>query len=321
MYSRSRIVHLAVFVLFWGLLAAPALSETRIEKNFDLAPGGRLIVDTEAGSVTVTGGSGSECRVLITSSREDLDDKIDFSFEQSAGEVRIIGKRKGKNWLGNWSFKGKLLIAIEVPERTEVDLDTSGGSLDVESLEGDVRLDTSGGGIRVTRVRGEVLADTSGGGITIREIVGDVNADTSGGGIHIEDVDGAVRADTSGGGITIRDVTGDLVADTSGGSIDVSGAGGKVEGDTSGGSIDVEFVAGNFEGGSLSTSGGGIRVTLDADASLELDASTSGGTVRSDLPITVRGVIDKHSLKGTLGGGGATLKLRASGGGIRIQER
>lgn len=320
MSSRLRIVNLAVFVLCWGLLAAPALSETRIEKNFDLAEGGRLLVDTEAGSVSVIGGSGSGCRVVITSSREDLDDKIGFTFEQSSGEVRIVGKRKGKNWLGSWSFKGKLQIDIEVPERTEVDLDTSGGSLEVESVDGDVRLDTSGGGIRVTSVRGEVLADTSGGGITIREVVGDVNADTSGGGIRIEDVDGAVRADTSGGGITIHGVTGDIEADTSGGSIDIRGAQGKVEADTSGGSIDVEFTAGNSEGGSLSTSGGGIRVILDPGVNLELDASTSGGTVRSDLPITVRGAIDKHSLKGTLGGGGATLKLRASGGGIRIQE-
>jgi len=303
MSSRSRILSLALLVLCCGLLAAPALSETRIEKNFDLSPGGRLLVDVEAGGVIVTGGSGSECRVVITSSREDLDDKLDFSFEQSAGEVRIIAKSKGKNWLGSWSFRGKLLFEIEVPERTEIDLDTSGGSLEVSSIEGDVRLDTSGGGI------------------TIHEIVGDVNADTSGGGIRIENVDGEVRADTSGGGITIREVTGDLSADTSGGSIEIVGAGGRVEADTSGGSIEVEFGPGNSEGGSLSTSGGGIRLTLDADASLELDASTSGGTVRSDLPITVRGEIDKHSLRGTLNGGGATLKLRASGGGIRIQER
>ena len=321
MSSRLRIVNLAVLILCWGLLAAPALSETRIERNLALAPGGQLLVDIEAGSVSVTGGSGSGCRVVVTSSRDDLDDKLDFSFEESAGEVRIVAKRKGKSWFGSWSFKGKLLFEIEVPERTMVDLDTSGGSLEVDSIIGDVRLDTSGGGIRVTRVRGEVLADTSGGGITIREIVGDVEADTSGGGIHIEQVDGEVQADTSGGGITMQDVTGDLAADTSGGSIKISGAGGRVEADTSGGPIDVEFAPGNSEGGSLSTSGGGISVTLDAGANLEIDASTSGGSVRSDLPITVRGEMDKRSIRGTLGGGGSTLKMRASGGGIRIRER
>jgi len=303
MSSRLRIVNLAVLLLCWGLLAAPALSETRIEKNLALAPGGQLLVDIEAGSVSVTGGSGSGCRVVVTSSRDDLDEKLDFSFEESAGEVRIVARRKGKSWFGSWSFRGKLRVEIEVPERTEIDLDTSGGSLEVDSIEGDVRLDTSGGGIRVTRVRGEVLADTSGGGI------------------HIENVDGEVRADTSGGGITMHDVTGDLVADTSGGSIKIRGAGGRVEADTSGGPIDVEFAPGNSEGGSLSTSGGGITVTLDAGANLEIDASTSGGSVRSDLPITVRGEMDKRSIRGTLGGGGATLKIRASGGGIRIQER
>jgi hypothetical protein len=320
MLSHARLARLTVFALCWGVLIAPALAETRIEKNFDLAPGGRLLLETDAGSVTVVGTSGSEVRLVITSSREDLQDKLDFSFEQDAGEVRIRAEKKGKSWLGSWNFKGKLLFELEVPERTEIDLDTAGGSLDVDSIDGDVRLDTSGGRIRVSSVRGEVLADTSGGGITVREVEGDVTADTSGGGITIEDVDGEVNADTSGGGITVRDVTGDLVADTSGGSIEVSGAGGRVSADTSGGPIEVEFAPGNSRGGTLSTSGGGIRVILDASVNLDVDASTSGGTVRSDLPITVRGSIDKHSLKGTLGGGGETLRLRASGGGIRIQS-
>jgi hypothetical protein len=60
-------------------------------------------------------------------------------------------------------------------------------------------------------------------------------------------------------------------------------------------------------------------VTLDPSVGLEIDASTSGGSVTSDLPITLRGEADKHSLRGSLGGGGERLVLRASGGPIRIQ--
>jgi hypothetical protein len=57
---------------------------------------------------------------------------------------------------------------------------------------------------------------------------------------------------------------------------------------------------------SVSTSGGSI------------DASSSGGNVESDVPVTIQGRIDRDSLRGDLNGGGALLRLRSSGGGVRI---
>ena len=51
---------------------------------------------------------------------------------------------------------------------------------------------------------------------------------------------------------------------------------------------------------------------------LTIDASSSGGNVVADVPVTVQGRIDKDSLHGDLNGGGALLRLRSSGGGVRI---
>ena len=49
------------------LASLPALAGTRIERTFDLGPGGELELDAAHGSVTVIGTSSSEARVLITS--------------------------------------------------------------------------------------------------------------------------------------------------------------------------------------------------------------------------------------------------------------
>jgi DUF4097 and DUF4098 domain-containing protein YvlB len=116
-------------------------------------------------------------------------------------------------------------------------------------------------------------------------------------------------------------VTGDVAADTSGGGIDVSEAGGKVTADTSGGPIAVRFAAGNAKGGSLESSGGGITITVDPAAKLTLDAESSGGSVSCDLPVTVVGERERSELRGDLNGGGALLRARTSGGGIRISGR
>ena len=311
-----------LLVLFSCLSAAPLLADSRIEKELSLAPGGRLALDTDSGSVEVVGRSGSGVRVVVTSTKSDIEEHFDLTFEERAGEVLIEAKKKGSgisSWF-NWGGKGSLRYEIEVPRETSIDIDTSGGSIEVEAVHGDARLDTSGGAISVHDLGGELVADTSGGSISIDTVDGDVNADTSGGSIRISDVNGNVRADTSGGSIQISGVSGDLEADTSGGSIRISDAGGEVVADTSGGSVEVSFVPGNDRGGSISASGGGIRVALDPGVGLEIDAQASGGSVTSDVPVTIRGKASKSTLRGQIGAGGARLKLRSSGGPIRISS-
>ena len=100
----------------------------------------------------------------------------------------------------------------------------------------------------------------------------------------------------------------------------VRGAGGRVEAHSSGGPVTVRFAAGNNRGGVLSTSGGGVRTELDPSVALTIDASSSGGSVDSDFRVTVQGsqTRRRHSLRGDINGGGAMLRLRSSGGGVRI---
>jgi len=277
-----RMGSLGALALF--LFAAPALAENRVEKDLALAPGGRLSVETSGGSITVTGGDRSGAHVVITARNEDDLDRYDLGFEETAEGVRVVARRKGgvSSWFG-WS-SGGLEIEVEVPAETEIDLDTSGGGLRVESIRGDVKADTSGGGIRV------------------RDVEGNVDVDTSGGGIRIENVRGDVRAETSGGGVRIENVTG------------------RIDASSSGGPIEASFAPGAEARGSLSTSGGGVKVWLDQNANVEIDASTSGGSVSCDLPITTRGRMSKSKLRGTIGAGGPRLTLRSSGGSIRIGE-
>lgn len=108
-----------------------------------------------------------------------------------------------------------------------------------------------------------------------------------------------------------------LSIDTSGGGIRILDAGGRVHAESSGGSIEASFAKGNSRGGSLETSGGGIEVAVDSTADLAIDAS--GNSVKTDLSIQVRGKISRGNLQGTLGKGGNTLRLRTSGGSVRIQ--
>ncbi|HXV77631.1 MAG TPA: DUF4097 family beta strand repeat-containing protein [Candidatus Polarisedimenticolaceae bacterium] len=301
--------------------ASPVLADTRVERELALGSGGRFILDSDTGSVEVAGRSASGVRVVITSSRDDFESRFDLSFDERPGEAEVKVERKDRGIGGWFRSDGDVRFTIEVPADAEVEIDTAGGAIEARDIGAAARLDTSGGSISAVRIRGTLEADTSGGSITIEEVDHDVSADTSGGSIRIASVRGAVHADTSGGGITIHGATGDVVADTSGGSIEVEEAGGQVRADSSGGPIRVSFAPGNARGGSISTSGGGITVEIDPGIGLEIDAASSGGTVDFDMPLLVQGRVGRESVRGTLGSGGEALRLRTSGGGIRILSR
>lgn len=283
-----------------GAAALAAQAGTQINRAMKLEPGGRFVLETFAGSVNITGGDGSGADVAITSD-QDIQRDIDINFEENPGDAEVHAR-----WRGPWSIFGAGFLGlhlhydVRVPKNTQVIIRSSGGNIKAFALGGDTELRTSGGTIDASQLTGNLRANSSGGNIRAQMIHGDANIWTSGGGIEADAIDGALRAYTSGGWIRIN------------------GVGGRVDARTSGGSIDAAFNKGDSQGGEMSTSGGSILVKLDPAANLDIDAATSGGGVRSDLQLRTSGTFSHNRLHGTLGSGGETLRMRTSGGGIRI---
>jgi hypothetical protein len=293
---KLNIALLAALVI--AAIVPLAQARSRIEKNLKLEPRGRFVLESEVGSVTLTGTSSSGAHVVITSSREDLESLYDINFEEGSGSASVILRRRDHF---GWRNHGSVHFEVEVPSQTQTEIRTGGGSIGLSNLRGDSELRTSGGAIEISGLSGKLDAKTSGGSIHLQEVDGDARVDTSGGSIEASSIDGSLNAHTSGGPIRVDRVTG------------------YVKAETSGGPISVNFGRGNTHGGVLDTSGGSIEVELDRSANLEIDASTSGGSVISDLPIRVVGKISSSSLHGSLGSGGETLRLHTSGGSIHIR--
>jgi DUF4097 and DUF4098 domain-containing protein YvlB len=318
-HTRSLLAPLALSLV----AVAPAWAAPfRLEKQFTLAAGDRFVLSSAIGGVTVRGAEGRQASIVITSDREDLAEHFDFRFEQAGGQLKVTVEPKDKG-LTSWfrNFRGNAQITVDLPRATPVDLDSSGGGIDVSDLEAAVKAGSSGGGIKVSEVHGDVGLSSSGGGIDVGGIQGRLHVESSGGGVRADSVGGSVYAESSGGSVTLKAVAGDIEASSSGGGVEIQEAGGRVKASSSGGPVRVVFAAGNSKGGDLDSSGGGIVATVDTAASLDLDASTSSGSVHCEVPVTVQGKISGDSLQGKIHGGGAVLRARSSGGGITINGR
>lgn len=298
-----------------------------IRKGFNVADGGTLRLEAEYGDVKiVTGGTGVAVEIIREArgrrgERLMQEHKIEFS--QQGNDVIITSDDADRD--GNW-FRGfdwndyEVQYNIRVPDRYNVDVKTSGGSVKLDDIIGTVDARTSGGSISTGRIGGPANLRTSGGSITVGGGDGKVDARTSGGSVRIGDTTGPVEARTSGGSITLARIRGSVFARTSGGGISIEDATGSVDASTSGGSIRAQLSGQLTADSKLSTSGGSVTVSLAPNVAVDLDARASGGGVRTDIPITIQGRQEDDELQGKINGGGPRLTLRTSGGGIRVKS-
>jgi DUF4097 and DUF4098 domain-containing protein YvlB len=297
-----------------------------LRKGFNVADGGTLKLDAGVGEVKiVTGGTGVAVELVRTYRGKRGEERMrdmEVTFNQQGNDV-IIDTDMGRddNWF-NWNNWAHFEVQwnIRVPDRYNLDVRTSGGSIELDPIDGTVEARTSGGSISAGRLGGVSKLHTSGGSIEIDGATAQVEARTSGGSIRVGNTQGPVDARTSGGSITLARVAGTVYARTSGGNIVVEEASGSVDASTSGGSIRAQLSGPLTADSKLSTSGGSVTVSLGSGVAVDLDARASGGGVSSDIPITIMGRQDNDELKGKINGGGPTLTLRTSGGGIRVKS-
>lgn len=296
----GRIAALGVMA---GLLVTGAgAASKKFQQSYQVSPGGKLVVETDCGSVHVVGTSGSQVSVNAEiKGREKEVNRFDVSADQKGNDVYVKGKQgKTGSWFFNWGTDLDVEITIEVPARYNVQISTAGGNVEVASLDGVVKGETSGGNVDMKGIKGEIDFSTSGGNITAEECTGSV---------HME---------TSGGNIGISSIAGDVDVSTSGGNVKVSSVNGKVHAETSGGDVVVKM-KGENKGVYAETSGGSIRVDVPKGIAANIDAETSGGSVVCDLPVTMSGRIDEGRVKGTVNGGGPTIHAHTSGGDVHIK--
>jgi len=298
----------SALVAMGALTSSPAVAEDRVfDKTFAATPGGTLVVDTDTGSISVTGIDAKDgaaqviVHVVLRGGRAPVE-HFQLTAEASDGGVNVRGRRDPANWFPlGWLLGGGMDVdyTIQVPREYHVQVRTSGGNLELKNFSGKAVARTSGGNVRVSALNGDTEVRTSGGNIRAMQIIGNTKLITSGGNIVADNARGDLSVYTSGGDIRLQAIDGELKADTSGGDVEVA-------------------LTGNNRGVDVHTSGGDIVVRVPREFQATVDARTSGGDVECDLPVTSTGKHKRQLLHGEINGGGLPLRARTSGGDIRI---
>lgn len=322
-------MHLRIALLF-ALTAgtAWASSQQTLNEQFDCAPGGKLVVDVDFGTIEVAAGADDKVTIdafrRIDSSDEAREKEYfaatPISVVKEGDTVTVRTRRQDRdrhwNWSGNISMDAR--YTVHVPKKFNTDLRTSGGSITAGGITGEMKADTSGGKMKFSHLRGPLEARTSGGSIVLEDCEGALKIATSGGSIDASQGGGGLDARTAGGSIVVRNFAGDTEVKTSGGKLTLENIRGSISGKTSAGSIDallVDPVPGDV---ALQTSAGSIDLALSPKAAVSVEAKSSMGRIRTEIPMLAT-KSDDDRLEGTLNGGGKLLTLKASVGSITIR--
>jgi len=275
----SRLSALALVLVAAGSAQA---AEKTLDRTFTVSPGGTLTVDADGASVNVSGNDGNQVVVhmVVRGSEKDLAN-VKLEAVQAGNGVTLTMKKQDKGWFSWGSWNSEQSIEVTVPRQYAINVDTSGGSIDLKDTVGSASLHTSGGSVSAKNLSGTIQLRTSGGSIHADKIRGDIDAETSGGSVRLLNIDGKIRGDTSGGGVQVS-------------------------------------LAGANRGISATTSGGSIELNLPRATTANVDMSTSGGGVKSELPITSTEWEDS-AVEGTLNGGGQRIYAHTSGGSIALR--
>jgi len=127
---------------------------------------------------------------------------------------------------------------------------------------------------------------------------------------------------TQNGGISIADFRGTAKFTARNGGVTLNNVGGDLRGETTNGGVTIDLRGDHWDGAGLDveTRNGGIRMTMPANYSAQLETGTTNGRINVDFPITAQGSLGRQ-LTTILGAGGARIRAITTNGGISIRRQ
>jgi lia operon protein LiaG len=210
-------------------------------------------------------------------------------------------------------------MVVSVPKGQRIALHWGVGEAFVTNVDGDVRVDVAASRVTAEHTRGTLKLDTGSGTVSVTDAQGDVTLDTGSGGVTVNGVHGeTLLIDTGSGSI-------------SGGDIDVTtlkmdvGSGGlqlnrikasRVAADAGSGGVDLSFL-GPITDLTAEAGSGGVTIRLPGAQNADVDIETGSGGVDTDFAISTSRLA-RNRLRGTIGNGGARIRVEAGSGTVRL---
>jgi hypothetical protein len=263
----------------------------RDEKRFTVDGKPEVVLSTFDGSIEVRSWDRSDVLVVIEKrfATQSAAEAIEVLSGQQGNRVSVEVKRPAAHMAGwHWWGGGSARLIVSVPASSDVRAASGDGSITLDGVNGTIALRSGDGSIR---------ASSSSGNVTVA---------TGDGSINLDHVDGVLEAATGDGSVRMNGKLTSVRARSGDGSIAVQAQPG------SSASADWEVTSGD----------GSVTLEIPDDFSASLDARTGdGGIILEGISVTnVTGAISRNTVRGQLGSGGRSVRVRTGDGSITLRR-
>jgi hypothetical protein len=314
----------------------------------------KVLVDR--GDITVTPSADDQAHLVVHKKlRGDSQSNAD-RLNQST-QPKFL--QQGTLWIldltGGDYQRGRFNLDLQLPGNAALSVATRVGTINVSGRKGSLEASSDRGDVNADQITGDLSARLKHGDLTARNVTGNVTVDGTVNDSNISDVGGTVtltgnywgdmqlshianqvhflssrtdlqfskldgdfnmqpdelRANAIAGpfklstrskSVHLEDVSGDVHIDNQNGTVEMRPKGPL-------GNIDVTNVHGE------------IDLTLPANAGFQLDAQSIGGQIQSDFSVSVDNSGNNATARGTVGKGGAAVRLKADQGTIQLRKQ
>jgi hypothetical protein len=268
----------------------------REEKRFKVSGTPELHLTTFDGAIEIQATDGQDVSVDVEKrgATKEVVDGLEIVTTQDGNKISLEVKRPRAESLSGLGFhqSSSARLIVSVPRDANIVARSGDGSITVERVNGRLELRTGDGNIRAANVGGELVLETGDGAVTVDGARGRLDVDTGDGGVDVSGRLTTVKLHTGDGSIIYRAEPGSEMAD-------------------------------NWE---VTTGDGSVTLYLPTGFNADIDAHTGDGSIRNDLDISGQARDDhddkdenKRTLRGQLGSGGKTIRVRTGDGAIRFR--
>lgn len=255
-----------------------------LDKTYSVSsrPDLQLVVDDSSVRAQSCGGC-REVRIHVDTRDMNLSD-FRLVESQSGNGIRFSLKRpEGLHW--NMGVRRQPEITVMLPADSNASLHSSDGSIGIAGVNGEVDLRSGDGSISAADVRGALRVNTGDGSVTVQRAEGTLSATTGDGSIRADGRFAQVDARTGDGGVQITAQDGSTLSN----------------------------------GVHITSGDGSVTLRVPRNIRAEVDLRSGDGSIRCDLPLVVQSSSnDRHAVRGSLNGGGSTIRVNTGDGSVSV---
>ncbi len=287
MGMRTAGMVLAGALLSGGMLLAPVgVRAEEVAKTFTVSGHARVRVQTDDGSVRVSTGDIKQVEIRVVYTGYKLDRDLQVSTSQNGDAVEVVAKTHGGNWFNFGARHTSLRVEVHMPKDADLEVTSGDGSVEADSITGNLDVKTGDGHISVQGARGNIRLHTGDGHIEGRALDGRADITTGDGHVNVEGRFDALTIKTGDGSVTAKAGKGSTVGSA----------------------------------WNIHTGDGSVDLDLPGEMQANLDASTHDGRISLGIPVTVEGTFSSTKITGKMNGGGQPIVVRTGDGSIHLNK-